>query len=316
MKHKLDHNEVAAIGEDGLRDLKSAVVTFARSASTEITTHDEKLLEPLTRRLPAGTTMYVGHPPKSSVEDVVRVAIKVQAAGFTASPHLVARRMPSEQALRSALARLREHGIEQALLIAGDLDRPVGPFESTLEVIATGALEESGIQRLGIAGHPEGHPVVGPAELLSALRARQEFAARSGIAMHIVTQFGFNPEAVCAWDRMLSQEGITLPVHAGLAGPTALPKLLKFAIQCGVGTSIGSLKRNVGAVAGLTGFAGGPDEVLLGIVRGCARHPGSRLIQPHVYSFGGAVATAEWVRAVKAGAFDLAPDGRRFTVRS
>lgn len=316
MNGNLRHSEAIAAGEETPGELKRAVVAFARGASTEISTHDEKLLETLAQRLPAGTPVYVAHTPKSSVEDVVRVAIKAQAAGFAASPHLVARRLPSEQALRDALARLREHGIEQALLVAGDLERPLGPFRSTLEVIATGALEEAGLKRIGVAGHPEGHPAVGPAELLSALRAKQEFAARSGIAVHIVTQFGFNPDGVCAWDRMLTQEGITLPVHAGVAGPTPLSRLLKFALQCGIGTSMSSLVKSPGAVAGLTGFAAGPDEVLLGLVRGCAGHAGSRLVQPHLYSFGGALATAGWLRSVMEGAFDLAPDGRKFTVHS
>lgn len=316
MSHKLGHNEAIAAEPDTLGELKHAVGAFTRRASTEISTHDEGLLDALADRLPAGMTVYVAHTPKSSIEDVVRVAIKVQAAGFAASPHLVARRLPSEEALRSALARLCEHGIEQALLVAGDLQRPAGPFKSTLEVIATGALEESGLQRVGVAGHPEGHPAVGPAELLSALRAKQEFGARSGIALHIVTQFGFNPEGICAWDRMLTQEGITLPVHVGLAGPTPVSKLLKFAVQCGIGTSMSSLVKNMGAVAGLTGFAAGPDEMLLGLIRGCARCTGTRLVQPHVYSFGGALATAGWLRQVMEGAFDLAADGRKFAVHS
>jgi methylenetetrahydrofolate reductase (NADPH) len=315
MSHKLGHSEAVAAAPDALDELKRAVVAFARGASTEISVHDEKRLETLAQRLPAGMPLYVAHTPKSSVEDVVRVAIAVQAAGFAASPHLVARRIPSEHALRSALARLREHGIEQALLVAGDLDPPVGPFTSTLEVLATGALEAAGVKRLGVAGHPEGHPTVGPAQLLAALRAKQEFAARSGISVHIVTQFGFNPEGTCAWDRMLTQEGITLPVHVGLAGPTPLSKLLKFAIQCGIGTSIGSLAKSKGAIASLTGLAAGPDEMLLGLVRGCARHAGSRVAQPHVYSFGGALATADWLRSVMVGDFDIAPDGKRFTVR-
>ena len=314
MSHKPGHNEAVAIGQDTLGELKRAVVAFTRGASTEISTHDEKLLDALRHLLPAGMTVYVAHTPKSSIEDVVRVAIKVQAAGLAASPHLVARRLPSEEALRGALAQLQAHGIEQALLVAGDLHRPAGPFESTLDVIATGALEESGLKRMGVAGHPEGHPAVGSAELLAALRAKQEFGARSGIALHIVTQFGFNPEGICAWDRMLTQEGITLPVHVGLAGPTPLSKLLKFAVQCGIGTSMGSLVKNMGAVASLTGFAASPDEMLLGLVRGCARHAGSRLLQPHVYSFGGALATATWLRSVMEGAFDLAADGRKFTV--
>lgn len=316
MKHKPGHSQATASGQDNLGKLKDAVVAFARGASTEISTRDEKLLQTLVPQLPPGMCVYVAHTPKCSIEDVVRVAIEVQATGFAAMPHLVARRFPSEQALRDVLARLHQHGIEQALLVAGDLERPLGPFESTLEVLATGALEESGLKRLGVAGHPEGHPIVRPAELLGALRAKQEFAARSGIAVHIVTQFGFNPEGICAWDRMLTQEGITMPVHAGLAGPTPLSKLLKFAVQCGVGTSVSSLVKNMSGVAGLTGFAASPDQMLLGLVRGCARHPASRLVQPHVYSFGGALATAVWLRKVMEGAFDLSPDGGKFTVRS
>lgn len=315
MKHMLGHSEAMAAGHT-LDELKRAVVDFARGASTEISTHDEKLLEPLAQRLPAGMPVYVAHTPKSSLEDVIRVATRVQAVGFTASPHLVARRLPSEQALRDGLARLREHGIGQILLVAGDLDRPVGPFRSTLEVLATGALEESGLKRVAVAGHPEGHPAVGAAELLAALRAKQQFAARSGLAAHIVTQFGFSPAGVCAWDRMLTQEGIHLPVHVGIAGPTPLSRLLKFAVQCGIGTSIGSLVKNMGAVASMTGLAASPDEMLLGLIRGCAGHAGSRLARLHVYSFGGALATADWLRSVMEGSFDVAPDGSRFAVRS
>ncbi len=304
------------MAEHPLGALRRALVEFARSASTEISTHDETLLEDLARRLPAGMPVYVAHTPKASLEEVVRVAIKVQSVGFTASPHLVARRLPGEKALRDALARLREHGIEQALLVAGDLDPPLGPFSSTLEVLDSGALQEAGLKRIGVAGHPEGHPAVAQAELLAALRAKQQFAARSGIAVHIVTQFGFNPEGICAWDRMLTQEGITLPVHVGMAGPTPLTKLLKFAVQCGIGTSMSSLIKSKGAVAGLTGFAGSPEQMLLGLVKGRSAYSGSRLMQPHVYSFGGAIATADWLHAVMAGAFDLTPDGGKLTLRA
>ena len=312
-----DAGQCEAVEGDGAPTgaLRRTVVAFARGASTEISTHDEKLLDDLARRLPAGMPVYVAHTPKASIEDVIRVAIKVQSLGFSASPHLVARRLPSEKTLRDALARLREHGIEQALLVAGDLDPPRGPFRSTLEVMASGALQEAGLKRIGVAGHPEGHPSVGHAELMSALRYKQEFAARCGIAVHIVTQFGFNPEGICAWDRRLTQEGITLPVHVGMAGPTPLTKLLKFAVQCGIGTSMSSLMKNMGAVAGLTGFAAGPDQMLLALVQARASDAGSRLIQPHVYSFGGALATADWLCAVMSDAFELPPDNPRFTVR-
>jgi methylenetetrahydrofolate reductase (NADPH) len=314
MSLKLGHSKPVAIGEDVTEGLKRAVVVFARGASIEISPPDEYLLEDLARRLPAGMPIYVAQPPKSSVEDVLRVASKVQALGFTASPHIVARRVASEQALRSALSQLRAAGVEQALLVAGDLDPPLGPFASTLEVIATGALEEARLKRIGVAGHPEGHPAVNPAELLSALRSKQEFANRSRIAVHIVTQFGFNPEGISAWARTLRQEGISLPVHVGIAGPTPLSKLLGFAVRCGIGASLSSLVRNRGVVASLTGLATRPDEMLLGLVRGCASSVDARLVAPHVYSFGGALATAGWLRSLMDGAFDLATDGKTFAL--
>ena len=313
MSHDAAQYRPAASTDAPPSTLRSAVVEFARRASMEISTHDERLLGELVQRLPTGMRVYVAHPPKASLEDVVRVALHAQAAGFTASPHLVARRLPSERALRDALARLREHGIEQVLLVAGDLDRPLGPFSSTLEVLASGALQEVGLKRVGFAGHPEGHPAVDHAQLISALRAKQQFAERSGIAVHIVTQFGFNPEGVCAWERMLMQEKISLPVHVGIAGPTSLTKLLKFAVRCGVGTSVNSLRRSPAAVAGLAGFAIGCEQMLLGLLKGRAAYPGSRLIQPHVYALGGALASAEWLNRMMTGAFELTPDCERLT---
>ena len=49
------------------------VVEFVRDASTEISPHDEDLLPELTNKLPAGTTVYVAHTPKATLEDVIRV---------------------------------------------------------------------------------------------------------------------------------------------------------------------------------------------------------------------------------------------------
>ena len=87
---------------------KPRIVEFARSASTEISTHDEELLPALVNKLPAGTTVYVAHTPKATLDDVVRVAAKAQSLGFRASPHIVARRLESERALRRRSASSRK----------------------------------------------------------------------------------------------------------------------------------------------------------------------------------------------------------------
>lgn len=278
--------------------MNTGIVDFVRESSTEISTHDEELLPSLTNKLPAGMAVYVAHTPKASLGDVVRVAIKAQSLGFRASPHIVARRLPSEPALKDALDELRGAGVDQVLLVAGDLDRPLGGFTSTLDIIDTGLLQTSGIRRVGVAGHPEGHKSITPEALLAALRYKQEFGIRTGVQVHIVTQFGFNPEGICAWDKRLSEEGITLPVHVGIAGPTPLPKLIKFAMHCGVAASMHSLVKNLGAMANLARLATSPDEMLQRLIRGRAAYSGSRLVQPHFYAFGGTEATATWLRAL------------------
>ena len=168
----------------------------------------------------------------------------------------------------------------------------------------------SGIRRIGVAGHPEGHPRIGQVALWGSLAQKQKFARESAVSMHIVTQFAFDPAAICLWDRHLPEHGIELPVYVGMAGPAPLQKLIKYAMQCGVGASLRGLMRNMTALRNVTGLATSPDEMMAGIVTG--RAPGSRIVGPHLYSLGGALATATWLRAVVDGEFTLDPQTGHF----
>src|SRR5579875_148766 len=295
-------------------ELKRRIVEFARGASTEIAPHDEGLVPELAGTLPPGTTVYVAHTPKATLADVVRIAAKVQAAGLRASPHIVARRIESARLLKEGLHQLREAGVEQALLVAGDRNPPAGEFTSSLEILESGLIVEAGIRCVGVAGHPEGHPAVGPDVLWNALARKQEYAVRTGTTMHIATQFSFHPEAVLAWDRRLAEHGITLPVHVGVAGPTPLPKLIKYAMMCGIGASLGKLGTGLGLVGRVAGLATSPDEMLIALVQGRAAQESTRLVHPHVYAFGGVMSTARWLRSVIDGTFELDRSGEKFSV--
>ncbi len=296
-------------------ELKRRVVEFARGASTEISTLDEELLTTLATKIPAGTAVFIAHTPKASLDDVVRVALKVQALGFRASPHIVARRIESETALRAGLRELVDGGVEQVLLVAGDLEKPAGKFTSTLEIIDSGALVDAGgIKRVAVAGHPEGHKSVGPTTLWAALKHKQEFANKTGIKVQINTQFGFNPQSIVDWGNHLAEHGITLPVYVGVAGPTPLPKLIKFAMACGVTTSLHSLMKNMSAMTNLARLATSPDEMLVGLIQGGAGTAASPLVHPHFYAFGGTVATARWMRAVVDGNFEMPAGGGKFVM--
>lgn len=285
---------------------------FVASASIEITPHDGSTLPELVRLLPSGATVYVAHTPKLDLDQVVKFTAEVQSIGFKAAAHVVARELRSEAQLRGALAELEAAGCDRLLLIAGDAPTPAGPFSSTLEVLESGATIAHGFSTLAVAGHPEGNPVIGTPELVAALDAKQAFARRTGTRMHILTQFGFNPEAVLDWSRQIHRSGIHLPVHVGVAGPTPLPKLIRYALRCGIGASLKALTQKSNGLAGLANLAQvntTPDEVLLGLVRGRDPARPELIVKPHFFSFGGSVETARWLRTVRDGAFTLRSDG-------
>ncbi len=293
-------------------ELKSRIVSFMRGASTEITPSEESRLTELECVLPAGTHVYVAHTPTASFDQVIHAALAVQGAGFHATPHIAVRRVPSAQALRAALRELRRGGVGDILLIAGDAPRPIGEYASALDVLESGVVEECGIGRIGVAGHPEGHNAVASTSLWEALEAKQSFAERARLPMHIVTQFGLNRAAFKTWERELVRRHIRLPVRVGIAGPAPLPRLMHFAIQCGIGASMRALMRNIGAAAHASDLATSPDRHLLALL---AAPPSPQIIGPHFFAFGGAVETARWMRSVAAGAFDIDPKSGQLRLR-
>ncbi|MBI2993499.1 MAG: methylenetetrahydrofolate reductase [Gammaproteobacteria bacterium] len=296
--------------------LKQRIVDFARDASMEVSPHDEKELPDLVQFLAPGSEVYVAHTPKTTLQELARIACKVQEMGFKACMHVVARRIPSESELRAALKQLRAAGCDRVLNIAGDLTPPAGPYSSTLDIIDSGVITDSGFKIAGFAGHPEGNPNIGTDDLWKALAAKQAFAERSGVGVRLVTQFGFNPKAVVDWNRQLRERGIRLPVHVGFAGPTPMDKLIKYAMLCGISASLKAAVTNPGLIASLAKAAQAVDQVLTTVVREWPDADRALLVKPHFFAFGGSVATARWIRAVRDGKFSMHADASGFTAKT
>ena len=313
--HAIQPADGAAGAPDG-RDLKDRIIEFVGNASIEVTPHDRGIIAGLVGQLPGTTTIYVTHIPNSTISDVVEAACAVEESGFRACPHIVARRIESAEALQSALDRMRGHGITRALLVAGDLSTPSGTFGSTLDILESGALISAGITTIGVAGHPEGHKRIGSTLLWDSLRAKQEYAELTGARMHIVSQFGFSPAAVCDWESQLTEHGIRLPVHVGIAGPASLRVLIKFAMLCGIGASLNALMANLSALSSAKHLVTSADEVLYHLVRARQGALAKRFVQPHFYSFGGVMQTVKWLCAIRGGRFEVDPDCRTLVIKS
>jgi methylenetetrahydrofolate reductase (NADPH) len=291
--------------------LKERIVAFVRDASVEITSSEQNHLPPLRDLLPQGSSVYISHVPSATLAQVVKTALAVQAAGFQATPHIVARRINYPETLRTALAELTAHGVGQILLVAGDTEHPAGEFDSTLDVFSAGLIEKSGVKRIGVAGYPEGQRGLAQSLLWNALKAKQAFAERTGLAMFIVTQFGFNGNALRDWEPELARNDVRLPILAGIAGPAPLSKLIKFAMRCGIGASLRTVMRNLSAVSGFAELATTPEQHVMRLMQ---LPSSTRVIAPHFFCFGGTLETARWINRIASGHLVLDAEGARFWV--
>lgn len=200
------------------------------------------------RLLPAGATVPIACFPAQGIEPTVALAVELAGAGYRPVPHLSARTIPSRGAVRTALARLDDAGVTEAFVIAGDVERPAGPY-STAAALLTDLVELDGgelTRTVGVAGYPEGHPSIDDAALWAALRAKQALGAR-----FVVTQMCFDPDAILGWIGEAREHGVQLPVHVGVAGSAERRHLVAIARQTGVGTSLRFLTGHAGLVARL-----------------------------------------------------------------
>jgi methylenetetrahydrofolate reductase (NADH) len=269
------------------------------AASIELSPRDGLAGDELRALFPAATTVFVNHPARATHHDIVAACARLRRAGFVPVPHVAARRLTSFTQLDDLLRRAAaEAGIDRALFIAGDPERPGGPFRDSLDLLASGAAERHGLGAVSFAVYPESHPRVDDRTLAAALDAKLELARQRGLKASLVTQFGFAAAPIAARVAALRAGGIGCPIEIGIAGPGNIATLAKFAIRCGVGASVQALARGQTAFARILTRAT-PDRLIDALV--AAEEPAAPIDGLHIFTFAGLRQTAEWRRARIAG---------------
>jgi methylenetetrahydrofolate reductase (NADPH) len=267
--------------------------------SIEVMPRTAAKIEDFRAILPEGTRVYIAHIDGTPIDEMVATAKRLNEEGFPVMPHLPARSIAGAAELGEWLKRYRgEADVKQALLLGGGNATPTGTFTSSIDMIETGLFDKAGFERLHIAGHPEGNKDIdsdGSSKLVDqALLWKQDFAARTDAKVAIATQFAFDAKSVTDWAERIQAMGITIPVHVGVAGPTKLQTLIKFAIACGVGPSLKVLQKRAMDLSKLL-VPYEPTEVIAGLADYKARNPNSLIDQIHVFPLGGINPSAEWM---------------------
>jgi methylenetetrahydrofolate reductase (NADPH) len=191
-------------------------------------------------RLPEPARLTVTSSPRHGPEQTIEIAIALKALGHSVTPHLAARLVRDREHLEALLGRLETAEIDDLFVIGGDSHAPVGELSSADELLPLIRERPHGVRRIGIAGYPEGHPLIDDAVLDAALERK------ALLADYVTTQMTFDGEVLVGWIRGLRERGIELPVLVGMPGMVNRRRLLEVSIRIGVGPSLAFVREQHG----------------------------------------------------------------------
>jgi len=295
-------------GESGTSREIAAIARMATGYSIEISPKEAIGSTALGAWLPAGTEIYLPFVAKCDYALVIDAARRLSRSGFRPVPHFAARNIPNRTWLQDTIAKLTETaGVDRALIIGGDSDPALGPFKQSLDLLETGLFDRYGIDRIGLAAHPEGHASLSEDVVAASLQAKNRFAETYPASFFLVTQFCFSAPTVIAWEWAARAAGNRLPIRLGLPGCTTLAKLVKYSRLCGIGASATLLRKQAGRVLSLAQHTS-PAPLVREIAWQTLQDAETLFEGLHFFTFAATERTTAWLNAVSTGAIELTPD--------
>lgn len=241
--------------------------------------------------LPAGATVTVTCSPRHGLERTLEATEWLVASGFHAVPHLAARWVRDADHLRQSLERLAALGIDDAFVVGGDVERPVGDYPHGLSLLQ--AMDGLALRpaRVGIPAYPEGHHAIADEALARDLVAKAE------LADYAVTQMCFEADPLLAWRRRQARLGLSLPIYAGIPGVIEPRRLLTIAMRLGLGPSVRTLRRQTGWLGRLLRPSAFQPDALLEGVAPLLHDDSAGFAGLHVYTFNRVEPTLRWLEA-------------------
>ena len=276
-------------------NLKDFLVNF----SIEVLPRTAAKIESFKDILPINTRIYIAHIEGMPIEEMIQTAKRLQSEGFSVMPHFPARIIKNKSTLEEWIKKYQdEAGIDQALLIAGGVNNPHGVFENSMQLVETELFNKYNFKNLHFAGHPEGNKDIdydgSTNNVDEALLWKQKFNERTDIEIALTTQFCFEAGPVIKWANRMTEKGINIPIHIGVAGPAKLQTLIKFSIACGVGPSLKVLQKRAKDVKKLL-LPFEPNDFLETLAQHKKENPEFNITNIHFFPLGGINASADWI---------------------
>lgn len=245
------------------------------------------IVDEVRAHVPESVTITVTASPAKGLEPTLAVAEGLARHGYRAVPHLSARLLRDGRQLDDAVARLKDAGVGDIFVIAGDAPRPAGDFASAAELLS--ALAEP-FSEVGISGYPESHPLISDDDTIAAMFAKEPMAT------YIVSQICFDPAVIATWVRRVRARGTTLPIWIGVPGAVANRDLVKVSLRIGLGQSARFLRAHRGWVRRLARPRRYTPTTLLRRLAPLIADPAAGIGGIHVFTFNELQRTEHWRR--------------------
>ncbi|AVZ77874.1 5,10-methylenetetrahydrofolate reductase [Streptomyces lunaelactis] len=249
-------------------------------------------LDKVLAHVPRDVVVTVTASPVKGLEPTLDLATRLSAHGYSVVPHVPARLLRDDAHLADVVHRLREAGVDDVFVPAGDADPPAGPYEGALPLLRHLAELGSPFARVGITGYPERHPLIDDDITIQAMWDKHAHAT------YIVSNLCFDSRVLGEWVTRVRRRDVTLPVHVGVAGPVERTKLLAMAAKIGVGESTRFLARHASWFVRFAAPGGYAPERLLRRSAPVLTAPSAAVAGLHLFTFNQIAETERWRRGM------------------
>lgn len=272
------------MGAAGLRTLLGTVryeVLPARSTEDKVLAH-----------VPRDVVVTVTASPVKGLEPTLDLAGRLAGHGYRVVPHVPARLLRDDVHVKEVVSRLREAGVDDVFVPAGDADPPAGAYDGALPVLRRLTELGSPFARVGVTGYPESHPLIHDDITIQAMWDKRAHAT------YVVSNLCFDPRVLGEWVTRIRRRDVTLPLYVGVAGPVQRTKLLAMATKIGVGESTRFLTKHASWFMRFAAPGGYAPERLLTRAEEALTAPSAGVAGLHLFTFNQIAETERWRRAL------------------
>ena len=242
----------------------------------------------VTAHVPHDVTITITASPRRGMAATINLAERLSRQGYSVVPHLSGRLIRDASHLREVLDAIKQMGVRDVFVIAGDAREPAGEFSDSVSLLEAMMRTGHDLDDIGVSGYPESHSFIDDDMTIQAMWDKRR------IATYIVSNLCFDPRVVKQWVGRVRRRKVELPVYIGMAGVADPARLLRISTRIGVADSARFLRGHSNWFMRMMQPGGySPERFVRGLLPDLAA-PDRKVAGLHVFTFNEIEPTERW----------------------